>query len=291
MLGGDDTSGVAIILEILHLLQAQRQHTGEESPALEIAFTVQEEVGLCGSKAMDLSLLAARQGIVLDMGGPRGAIVVQGPSQNMIHARVHGRKSHAATAPEQGINAIRVASEAIAAMPLGRVDEETTANIGVIHGGTATNIVPDLVEIEGEARSQNEEKLQHQTEVMVHALHEAAGRHGAHVEVDVELAYRGYRIPDDAPLVMALGQAMRQFGIEPLHMPTAGGSDANIFNEHGIQTVNISTGMTHVHSTEERIHLSEMVACAQLLAHLLHIWPAHDTEKTVDGRRKSVHDA
>jgi tripeptide aminopeptidase len=271
VLGGDDTSGVAIILELLYLLHTRRQQTGVEAPALEIIFTVQEETGLRGSKGLDMSALAARQGIVLDMGGPRDAIVVQGPSQNTIRALVHGRKAHAACAPEEGINAIRVASEAIAAMPLGQVDAETTANIGIIHGGLATNIVPDLVEIVGEARSQDDQKLQRQTEAMAQALHEAAGRHGAHVDIDVESKYRAYRVPDDAPIVARLKQAMRQFGLEPVCTPTAGGSDANIFNEHGIQVVNISTGMDHVHSTEECIHLSEMVACAQLLAHLLHI--------------------
>ena len=272
VLGADDSSGVAIILELLHHLKERRKRTGEAPPALEVVFTVGEEIGLIGSKGLDVNSLAARQGIALDMGGPRGVIINQGPAQNSIRAVVHGRKAHAACAPEEGINAIRVAAEAIAAMPLGRVDTETTANIGVIHGGDATNVVPDRVEMAGEARSQRDSLLQRQTETMLAALNEAAGRHGASVDVSVESSYRAFRVPDDTPIVRRLQKAVRQLGLEPALLPTPGGSDANILNERGIQTVNLSTGMDRVHSTDERIHLSDMLFCTQLLAHLLDAW-------------------
>ena len=271
VLGGDDTSGVAIILELLELIASKREQIDEKPPALEIVFTVQEESGLLGSKGLDTSRLTARHGIVLDMGGPRGWIAAQGPSQNRLQAVVHGRKAHAACAPEEGINAIRVAAEAIAVEPLGRIDEQTTANVGIIHGGEATNIVPDRVEILGEARSLDGEGLRKQTEAMISALNEAAGRHGATVATDVEFSYRAFTVSEEAPIVQMLSRTTRSFGLEPALIPTVGGSDSNIFNERGIQTVNISTGMEQVHTTEEQIKLSEMVFCARLVAHLLDI--------------------
>lgn len=270
ILGADDTSGVAIILELLEIAH-ERARQGQEAPALDVVFTVSEETGLKGSKGLDISRLRARHGIVLDMGGPRGYITVQGPSHDHLEIMIHGKKSHAACAPEEGVNAIRVAAEAIAAMPLGRIDEATTANIGVIHGGTATNVVPDRVELKGEARSLEEERLRRQVETMLRCLEEAAGRHGARLEFHVERKYDAFRVPEDAPIVQMLCRSLRDFGVEPTLIPTVGGSDSNIFNARGVQTVNISTGMEHVHSTEEYIALDDMVFCASVLAHMLGI--------------------
>lgn len=268
ILGADDTSGVAIILE---LLEIAREHSrqGHRPPALDVVFTVSEETGLRGSKALDISRLRARYGVVLDMGGPRGYITVQGPSHDHLEVVIHGKKSHAACAPEEGVNAIRAAAEAIAAMPLGRIDEATTANIGVIHGGTATNVVPDRVELKGEARSLDEEKLRRQVTAMLRCLEEAAGRHGARLEVQVQRNYDAFRVPEDAPIVQMLCRSLRTFGVEPILIPTVGGSDSNVFNARGVQTVNISTGMEHVHSTEEHIALEDMAFCASVLAHML----------------------
>lgn len=268
ILGADDTSGVAIILELLTIAQ-ERARQGQAVPALDVVFTVSEETGLKGSKGLDISRLRARHGIVLDMGGPRGYITVQGPSHDHLEIVIHGKKSHAACAPEEGVNAIRVAAEAIAAMPLGRVDEATTANIGVIHGGTATNVVPDRVELQGEARSLEEERLRRQVETMLHCLEEAAGRHGARIEAHVHRKYDAFRVPEDAPIVQMLCQSLRDFGVEPTLISTVGGSDSNVFNARGVQTVNISTGMEHVHSTDEYIALDDMVFCAEVLAHML----------------------
>jgi tripeptide aminopeptidase len=270
VLGGDDTSGVAIILELLELVKARRSDAWDQ-PALEIVLTVQEETGLTGSKGLDTSRLRAREAIVLDMGGPIGLICVQAPSQTKITAVVRGRKAHAGMAPELGINAIRVAAEAIASMPLGRIDYETTANIGVIHGGEATNIVPDRTEIKGEARSHDRDKLEQQTQAMVDALHDAANRHETCADVDVTLSYTGFRVPDDAPLVRRLSEASRACGHEPILMPTGGGSDANIFNALGIQSVAFSTGMAQVHTTEEQIAISDMALCGEVIAQLLGI--------------------
>jgi tripeptide aminopeptidase len=174
ILGGDDKSGIAAILEVLVSLAEDKLN----HPPLEVVISVGEEVGLQGAKWLDKSQLRARRGYVLDSGGAIGSIVVSAPSQDSLRVVVHGKKAHAGSEPENGINAIRVASEAIAAMPLGRIDFETTANIGVIEGGTATNIVPDEVKVRGEARSRDGAKLAAQTAVMVRAFEEAAARHG-----------------------------------------------------------------------------------------------------------------
>ncbi|MGQ9594440.1 MAG: M20/M25/M40 family metallo-hydrolase [Anaerolineae bacterium] len=265
ILGGDDKSGIAMILEALTSLQED----GKALPPLQVVFTVSEEVGLLGAKALDPADLAAREGIECDTGGPMGTIIVQAPSQDSLHVVVHGKKAHAGAEPEKGINAIRVAAEAIAAMPLGRIDEETTANIGVIHGGEATNIVPDRVEVRGEARSRNPAKLARQVEAMVRAFQEARDRHGAGLDLEVTRAYEGYRLTEETPIVRELMAAVRAQGLEPALMPSGGGSDANIFNALGVTTVNFSTGMEAVHTPEERIRLSDMVLGARILEEVL----------------------
>ena len=179
ILGADDKAGVAAILEVLAALaESQVAHR-----PLEILFTVSEEKGLRGAKAFDVGRLRASMGIGLDAGGPQGTIVQSAPSQDSLAVEVHGRAAHAGARPEEGINAIRVAAEAIAAMPLGRIDDETTANIGTISGGRATNIIPDLVTLRGEARSRSQAKLAAQTKAMTQALENAATAHGATVDL------------------------------------------------------------------------------------------------------------
>lgn len=265
ILGADDKSGVAVILEVLHVLVEQ----GLPHPPLEIALTVSEENGLKGAKGLDLSGFRAREGVVLDSGGEIGTIIVTAPSHDKIRAVVHGKAAHAGVEPEKGINAIMVAAEAIAAMPLGRIDEETTANIGRIQGGTATNIVPDRVEIAGEARSHNEKKLEAQVQAMVGALKKAAERRGATVEISVERSYSAFRLTEEDSIVRRAMAAAKTLGLTPILMPSGGGSDANIFNAQGIATINISTGMEKVHTTEECIAVANMVKCAEFLLAIL----------------------
>jgi tripeptide aminopeptidase len=304
ILGADDRGGIAAILESLACL-APGGPRGAEAPlvspegpggaeaplvspggpggaeaplvspgrpahrAVELAFTVQEEVGLLGAKALDLSLLRAREGIVLDSHGPVGGIIVATPYHNHLNAAIIGKAAHAGVAPENGLSAIAVAAEAIARMNLGRIDPETTANIGVIHGGTARNIVPERVELQGEARSRDEAKLERQTEQMVDALTQAAARAGAKIELDVERAYLGYELRPDDALVQKVTGAMKRLGIEPRLEATGGGSDANIFHQHGIKVANLSVGYEDVHTTNEHVALSELVKCAQVLVEVL----------------------
>src|SRR5215211_5845698 len=177
VLGGDDKSGCAVIIETIRCLKEQNiPHTD-----IEAGFSICEEVGLLGAKHLDVSRIRSKYGIVFDSDDP-GFLFTKGPSSNHLEIKVHGLESHAGVAPEQGISAIRIASEAISAMKLGRIDHETTANIGVIHGGAATNIIPNLVTLWGEARSLSEEKLEAQCDHMVQCFKDAAAHHEVTVE-------------------------------------------------------------------------------------------------------------
>ena len=203
VLGADDRSAVAAILEVMQVLWED----GLAHPPLEVVFSVSEELGLMGSRQMDYSKISARQGIVLDHEGPAGGIVIAAPYQDRLVVVVHGRSAHAGVAPEKGISAIRVAAEAIAAMPLGRIDNETTANIGLIRGGIARNAVPAITEIEGEARSRDEAKLKQQVTAMVDAFNSAAARHGATVDLTVTRNYSGFRAGPDSAILQRLTAA------------------------------------------------------------------------------------
>lgn len=265
ILGGDDKSGVAAILEVIQSLKEDNaQH-----PPLEAVISVSEEVGLAGARALDKTRVKARRGYVLDAGGPNGVVVTSAPSQDSLEIKVYGRTAHAGAEPEKGVNAIRVASEAIAAMPLGRIDPETTANIGIIQGGVATNIVPDYVYVKGEARSRNDGKLAAQTAAMAAAFQEAAERNGARVEFKIKRAYTTYKLPDDHLVVQAAVAAVQKLGWTPKIKASGGGTDANIYAEHGIHCAIISTGMTDVHTPNEHIAIADMVNAARLLQEIV----------------------
>lgn len=255
VLGADDKAGIAAILEAVRVLQEQKLPHGE----LELVFTVCEEVGLSGVKFLDFSRLKARMGYVLDSNGPAGTIINQGPSQDEIYAEMMGVAAHAGINPEDGVNAIQVASRAIATMQLGRIDHETTANIGIISGGVAINIVPEKVMIKGETRSLQEQKRIKQTQAIRDALEQAAREGGAQVEVKVETIYPAMAVPVDAPVVQLAQKAARDLGLEPVVKGTGGGSDTHIFNEHGISAVNLGIAMQKVHTTDECITVDDLI--------------------------------
>ncbi len=265
ILGSDDKSGVAAILEVIRSLKED----GLKHPPLEAVISVGEEVSLRGAKLLDKNKLRARRGYVLDAGGPIGTIITNAPSQDTLEVWVHGKTAHAGSEPEKGINAIVVASAAIAAMPLGRIDFETTANIGIIQGGVATNIVPDQVYVKGEARSRDDAKLAAQTAAMVGAFEDAAERYGARVEVKIQRSYTSFKLADDHPVVAAAADAARRLGYEPIIKGTGGGSDANIYAEHGIACAILSTGMADVHTPQEHIAIADMVGAARLLQEIV----------------------
>lgn len=265
ILGADDKSGVAVLLEALEVLQEKLlSHL-----PLEVAFTVREEVGLDGARALDTAALGVAWGMVLDHGDPVEAVVVRAPTQNSLDIVIHGRAAHAGVSPELGISAILAASHAISVLPLGRLDAETTANVGTIQGGSARNIVPAEVHIQAEARSHNVAKLEAQTALMVKTLQEKATALGAEARVEVSRAYTGFSIPVEAPVARRAVEAGRALGLDVKLTATGGGSDANVFNERGIPTVIMSTGYRDAHATTESQSISAMARATELLVQFL----------------------
>lgn len=269
ILGADDKSGIAILIEVLRVLVENAQ----SFPPIELVFTICEETGLWGAKNLDYSLLASRIGYALDTSSVT-KIISGAPEANTISIRVHGLAAHAGLEPERGINAIQLAGEALARMQLGRIDHETTANIGLISGGTARNIVPDQVFLKGEVRSHNKEKLNKQTTQIRECLNRTISDYKAARDIkgdlpswamDVELDYPLMRIPDENPAVSLAQKAGRSLGRELVAEKSGGGSDANIFNAHGITTVILGTGMQMVHTTNEFIRIDDMVQAAELV--------------------------
>ncbi|MHB1684061.1 MAG: M20/M25/M40 family metallo-hydrolase [Bacilli bacterium] len=267
VLGADDKAGVAGLLHMLRVLSA----TGEDHPPLEIVFTVCEEVGLQGAKALDRKLLQSAYGFVFDSSGPLGFVVTEGPALAKMEARVHGRAAHAGVAPEKGVSAIVVAAEAISAMRMGRVNERTTANIGQIKGGFTTNIVCDLVEIFAEARSLDTEQLQSQCGHMTEVLQQTAERHGVTAEVEWQDSYPAFSLPADSSLRLVVKQAMSELGITPVFAPTGGGSDANVVSGKGIPVLNIAVGYQQIHTLEEWISLDDLCLAAELMLRIVRI--------------------
>src|SRR5215208_955749 len=265
VLGADDLAGVAAIIEgVRSTLERGGPHR-----AAELLLTVQEEVGLSGAAAFDTRKLQARVGVTLDSGGDFGGITIAAPSQDSLYVIMTGRAAHAGVAPERGINAIVIAAQALAAMPLGRIDFETTANIGVIKGGDATNIVPERVELWGEARSHSQEKLSEQVGAMVAALEAAASAAGGSVKVEVRHKYDAYQLAEDLPIVRQIAAALRAIGYEPKFQISGGGSDVNILSQRGLQLANVSVGYREIHSTGEYIAVADLERSAELVVRLL----------------------
>lgn len=254
VLGADDKAGIVIILEALRRLQENGIKHGE----IDVVFTIWEEGGLFGAKNLDYSLIRAQTGYVLDGDGPPGTIITTAPSQDKIGATVRGRAAHAGIRPEDGINAIQVASVAIAGMKIGRIDEETTSNIGLISGGKATNIVPDSATIQGETRSLDPAKRAGETKKMCDALLKAAAEFGATVEINTETLYESFNLEPASFVVNTAAESARRLGIEPGLKKTGGGSDANIFNSRGISTTVLGVGWSKVHTTEETIAVENL---------------------------------
>jgi len=260
VLGGDDKSGVAIVCECVRVCRER----GIPHPPIDVVFTICEEIGLKGAKYLDIAKLRARRGLVFDSDAV-GLAFTRAPGANHLEVVVHGRAAHAGMAPEKGINAIQVAAEAIAAMRLGRIDAETTANVGRIEGGRAGNIVPDEVRVRGEARSHDAGKLAAQTEHMRACFVEAAARHpGARVEIDVDAAYEAMSVSDDSAIMRLVSAAAQKLGRTITSAGMGGGCDANVLNRRGLEVVNLGTGMRDIHTTSEWLRVSDMVASAEV---------------------------
>ncbi len=261
ILAADDLAGVVQMLEGVRVMQEQQIPHGD----VELLFTISEEGGLFGAKNLDRNLLQAQYGYFLDGGGDVGTIIPSAPAQSKIDARFIGRPAHAGIEPEKGISAIQVAADAISEMKLGRIDDETTCNLGIISGGLATNIIPEVVELQGEARSRNADKLTAQVEQMVGAMQAAAKRWGAKVEVAVSESYPPMNLGNDDAVVQIAVDAVKAMGLSPALVPTGGGSDANILNGKGLPAVVLGIGMEKVHSKEEFITIEQLLAGAELV--------------------------
>ena len=261
ILSGDDKAGIAAIIEGVRRIRER----GVEHGLVQVLFTICEEVGMHGSKGLDYGKIKSKWAFVLDAEGPLGQIVVQGPAKDVIKATVTGRSAHAGLSPERGISAIQVAARAVDRMKLLRIDGETTANIGTISGGTATNVVAERVEIVAESRSLANEKLDIQSRHMKECFEEAAREYGAAVEVDVQRSYAAFKLTEQDPVVGHCIKVMRLLGLEPELVSTGGGSDCNVFNARGMTAVDLAIGMTDVHTREESIKISDMEKAACLI--------------------------
>lgn len=260
ILGADDKVGVAAVLEMAHVIAANPGEVG----TIDIVFTVAEEKGLLGAKSLDWSEVCGRYGFVFDAAGMIGDITTSAPWQNSIKAVFLGKAAHAGVSPEIGVSAIQAAARAIETMPLGRRDSETTANIGVIEGGRAANIVPDKTEIKGEARSLKVSKLNRQTERMVQAANQAAKVFEATVETNVTREYDGFNLSRKDDVVIWAGRALESIGVKPSFIATGGGSDTNVFNGQNIPTVNFGVGYLNPHTTDESISVNQLNLAAKL---------------------------
>lgn len=262
ILGGDDAAGIAVILEALRALKEDGIPHGD----LYIAFTVAEEGGLYGARNLDMKKIPADYALILDDEGEIATAAVQAPFYDRIKAVFKGKAAHAGMEPEKGNSAILMAARAIAAMPFfGRIDKESTCNIGSIQGGQARNIVCDTCTIEGEARSISEEKLNRITEAITKTLKASAEKDGGSVELEVERMYPGYHIKETDNIIEILKQAAQKEGLSLNLHATGGGSDTNVINGFGIPAVDISVGMEKIHSTEEFIRISNMVKACSFL--------------------------
>ena len=265
ILGGDNKSAVSVMVETARrVLGESRRHAG-----LELVFTSKEEVGLRGAYAFDHTRLRASTGYVYDQAAPIGEIVLGAPSAVQLEVRFHGRSAHAGMYPEEGRSAIAAAARAIADLRLGRIDEETTANVGVIGGGTARNIVPEHCTFFAEARSHDEAKLGDLVREMEETFTFSAALGDCEVETEIARSYRAYRFRKSDAAVALAAAALERCGFAPTYALSGGGADANVFNERGLDCVNLANGMTEIHTPDEHIAVADLEAMVNVSLALL----------------------
>jgi tripeptide aminopeptidase len=275
VLGGDDKSGCAIICETIHQLREQQVPHGP----IDVVFTVCEEIGLMGAKCLDLSMIEAREGLVYDSDAP-GYLFVRAPGAKALRFTVRGLEAHAGMAPERGLSAIKIASEAIAAMRLGRIDEETTANLGIIEGGRALNIIPNQLTVRGEARSRDNVKLDRQVAHMIQCFEDAVSRASvtlegrrfeAALEYTAHTEYEAMSVSENAPIVRKVVEAARRAGRVVTPGAMGGGCDANILNRRGLVVANLGTGMRDIHTVREWLDINDMISTTEVTIELIRL--------------------
>src|SRR6266513_265308 len=254
ILGADNKSAVAAMLEgTRRVLSESRPHGG-----IELLFTPKEEVGLLGAAAFDHRRLQARVGYVYDQAAPIGDVILGAPYSHALEVKFHGRAAHSGMYPEEGRSAIAAAARAISDLRLGRIDDETTANVGLVEGGTAGNIIPEWCTLDAEARSHDERKLADLVQEMLDAFSFAAGLEDCEVETKVSKSYRGYRFKREEPVVRIAHAALERSGYKPAYGLSGGAADANIFNERGLTCLNLANGMQDIHTADERITVADL---------------------------------
>jgi tripeptide aminopeptidase len=254
ILGADDKSALAVMVEAARrIVEEGRPHAG-----VEILFTPMEEIGLVGASAFDATRLQARVGYVYDQAAPIGDVVVGSPTAQELELAFVGRAAHAGMYPEEGRSAILAAARAIVDMPLGRIDEVTSANVGLVRGGSARNVVPERCSLEVEVRSHDDERVTEVVQQIVDAAAFAASLSECSLESRVEQKYRGYRFRDDDLPVRLAVEALAQAGYTARLGLSGGAADANVFNARGLQCVNLANGMTDIHTPDERIAIEDL---------------------------------
>jgi len=273
VLGADDKAGIAELIEALEVVREQEIPHGP----IEVVVAIAEEIGLIGAKNLDYHMLKARKGFALDTKGT-DQMVLKAPGANRLRVEITGLAAHAGLSPELGISAIQTAALAIGRMRLGRIDHETTSNIGRIEGGVASNIVPQKVFLEGEARSHDPQKLQVQTEHMLACFEEAADSMAREIDgkmvrpvvsAEVKPDFPSMAVAEDAPVVNLARSAAAALGHDLKVRLGGGGSDANIFNAHGIEMIILATGMERVHTHDESVAVADMVHSTELLVEII----------------------
>ena len=256
ILGADDKAAVAAMLEAVRRLVAEnRPHAG-----VELLFTPKEEVGLVGAYAFDHTRLRARTGYVYDQAAPIGVVILGAPYSQSLEVTFHGRAAHSGMHPDDGRSAIAAAARAISELRLGRVDEDSTANVGTITGGTATNIVPEWCTFVAEVRSHDERRLAELVQEMQDAVTFAAGLFDCDAETIARKSYRGYRFAKSDRAVRLAADALARCGYEVAYDRSGGAADANVFNERGLEVVNLANGMTDIHTSAEHISVADLEA-------------------------------
>jgi tripeptide aminopeptidase len=254
ILGADNKSAVVAMVEAARrIVEEGRPHAG-----VELLFTPKEEVGLLGAGAFDHTRLEAELGFVFDQAAPIGDVIMGAPYQRSMLVRFHGRPAHSGMVPEEGRSAIVAASKAIADLRLGRLDEETTANVGIVAGGSARNIVPEWCELEAEARSHDARKLADLVQEMLDTFSFAASVTECTLETEVSETYQGYRFRDGDPIVQLARTALARCGHEFVPALTGGGADANVFNAKGLPCLNLANGMMEIHTADEYIAVADL---------------------------------
>lgn len=261
VLGGDDKSGIAAIIEMLRVIKENKL----DHPEIVVVFSICEEGGLLGAKAFDIEKYQINYGFIIDSSGKPGRVVTQAPAAARGTIKINGRAAHAGISPEKGINALEVAAHAITKMKLGRIDAETTSNIGIVKGGEAINIVMPSLELQYEARSLSSEKLQLLLDETLLLLNETCEKFKTNFEHNVKVEYLGFKLKNEDAIVKIVEKACEKAKIEFEAVSSGGGSDTNIYNNKGVPCVNLAIGMSKVHTLEEYIEIKDIIDTIKIL--------------------------